>query len=277
MDPVEKAIWFVESRFASDISLEEVASVAGVSRYHLARAFGEATGWPVMGYVRARRLTEAARLLAAGAPDILAVALDAGYGSHEAFTRAFRDQFGVTPEQVRSERSLRKVRLVEAIRMDKSLIVELAEPRFESGRALLIAGLGARYTFEANQGIPLQWQRFGPHIGNIAGQVGTDAYGLCCNFDEDGSFEYIAGVEVSRFSDLPARFSTAQAPAQKYLVFSHRGHVSKLRAVSYTIWDKWLPESGYEPVNAPNFEMYGSEFDPETGSGLVEIWLPVRG
>jgi AraC family transcriptional regulator len=48
-----------------------------------------------MRYVRGRRLTEAAKVLSDGAPDILTVALDAGYGSHEAFTRAFRDQFGV--------------------------------------------------------------------------------------------------------------------------------------------------------------------------------------
>jgi len=43
----------------------------------------------VMRYVRGRQLTEAARCLASGAPDILAIALEAGYGSHEAFTRAF--------------------------------------------------------------------------------------------------------------------------------------------------------------------------------------------
>ena len=55
-----------------------------------------------MRYARARRLTEAARVLAKGAPDILNVALEADYGSHEAFTRAFRDHFGMTPEAVRT-------------------------------------------------------------------------------------------------------------------------------------------------------------------------------
>ncbi len=76
-------------------------AIAGVSRFHMVRAFAAATGLSVMRYVRARRLSEAARALADGAPDILALALEADYGSHEAFTRAFRDHFGVTPEAVR--------------------------------------------------------------------------------------------------------------------------------------------------------------------------------
>jgi AraC family transcriptional regulator len=75
---VGKAIWFIETHFAGDISLDDVASSVGVSRYYLARAFGVATGRSVIGYVRGRRLTEAARSLANGAPDILTVALEAG-------------------------------------------------------------------------------------------------------------------------------------------------------------------------------------------------------
>src|SRR6185437_2247338 len=97
MYPVERALWFIENRLSGDISLQAIAASAGVSSHHLARAFGAATGQSLMRYARGRRLSEAARSLAAGASDILAVALDTGYGSHEAFTRAFREQFGVTP------------------------------------------------------------------------------------------------------------------------------------------------------------------------------------
>jgi AraC family transcriptional regulator len=95
LNPVENALWFIENHFGKEISLENIASVAGVSRFHLSHIFGMATGRSVMNYVRGRRLTEAARNLANGAPDILQVALAAGYGSHEAFTRAFRDLFGL--------------------------------------------------------------------------------------------------------------------------------------------------------------------------------------
>src|SRR5207245_1438328 len=113
MNPVEKALWYVESHFGQEIALDDVASVSGVSPYHLSRAFGTALGHSIMRYVRGRRLTEAARILAGGAPDILAVALDAGYGSHEAFTRAFRDQFGSTPEMIRARGHLNNLDLME--------------------------------------------------------------------------------------------------------------------------------------------------------------------
>jgi len=101
MNPVAKAL-FIESHFATDLTLGEIADVAGVSRFHMVQAFNAVTGHSVMRYVRARRLTEAARALARGALDILTVALDAGYGSHEAFTRAFRDQFSSIPDKVRA-------------------------------------------------------------------------------------------------------------------------------------------------------------------------------
>src|SRR6202046_5812327 len=98
MNPAQKALWFIESHLAEELTLDEIAGVAGVSRFHLVRSFAATTGLSVMRYVRARRLSEAARALAAGAPDILTLALDADYGSHEAFTRALRDHFGTTPE-----------------------------------------------------------------------------------------------------------------------------------------------------------------------------------
>ncbi|SEE48124.1 AraC family transcriptional regulator [Rhizobiales bacterium GAS191] len=275
MNPIEKALWFIENRLTGEISLQAIAHSAGVSNHHLARAFGAATGQSLMRYARGRRLSEAARSLIAGAPDILTVALDAGYGSHEAFTRAFREQFGVTSDYCRSVGSIDQIQLVEPIRMDKSLLIGLAEPHFEELKELLIAGYGARYTFETNQGIPAQWQRFGPHIGNVARQVGPETHGVACNFDNGGSFEYIAGVQVSDFGALPEGFATVRIPAERYAVFRHPEHVSMLRRTHYTIWNKWLPASGMAIADAPNFERYGKEFNPMTGTGPIEVWMPV--
>jgi AraC family transcriptional regulator len=146
MYPVERTLWFIENRLSGDISLRAIAASVGGSSHHLARAFGAATGHSLMRYARGRRLSEAARSLAAGAPDIISVALEAGYGSHEAFTRAFRDQFGITPEECRAAGRLDVLKLVDPIRMDNSLLIDLDEPRFEDCREFLIAGLGARYT-----------------------------------------------------------------------------------------------------------------------------------
>src|SRR5580700_2495019 len=113
MSIAEKAVWIIERNSERNLSLNEIAKSCDVSRSHLANAFGTATGLSVMRYLRARRLSEAARALAGGAPDILSLALDADYGSHEAFTRAFRDHFGVTPEAVRSAKCLDHIKLQE--------------------------------------------------------------------------------------------------------------------------------------------------------------------
>ena len=66
-NPVAKALWYIENNFAGELMLDEIANVAGVSRYHVSRAFGEAIGRPITGYVRGRRLTEAAKALASAA------------------------------------------------------------------------------------------------------------------------------------------------------------------------------------------------------------------
>src|SRR5260370_34222180 len=218
MYPVERALWFIENRISGVISLQAIAASAGVSSHHLARAFGAATGQSLMRYARGHRLSEAARSLVAGAPDILGVALDAGYGSHEAFTRAFREQFGVTPEECRAAGRLDRIKLVEPLRMDKTLLIDLDEPRFEERKGFLIAGIGARYTFATNEGIPGQWRRFAPYIGALPNQDGPETYCVCCNADNSGSFEYIAGVPVRDFADLPEEFTTVRINAQLFAV-----------------------------------------------------------
>src|ERR1700682_3195670 len=132
MNPVGRALWFIESHFAQDITLDEIANAGCASRFHMSRAFGVATGRSIMRYVRGRRLTEAAKSLANGAPDILAVALEAGYGSHEAFTRALPGQFGPAPETGRAHRRLDNIELVEPIKMDQTVLADLQPPRFET-------------------------------------------------------------------------------------------------------------------------------------------------
>jgi hypothetical protein len=54
MNPAQKALWYIEGHFASALTLDEVAAIGGVSRYHMVRAFAAATGLSVMRYVRAR-------------------------------------------------------------------------------------------------------------------------------------------------------------------------------------------------------------------------------
>jgi AraC family transcriptional regulator len=276
MNPVAKALWYIESHFAQEMSLEQIAEVAGVSRHHMSRAFAVAMGVSIQRYVRARRLTQAARSLADGASDILSVALECGYGSHEAFTRAFRDQFGLTPEAVRAQRHLDNVKLVEPIPMEQQRLAALQPPRLVDGKTLLIAGISQRYDNQSSANIPAQWQKFTPHIGHIPGQVARTTYGVLCNSDDTGNIDYICGVEVAEFSTLPPELAHIRIAPQRYAVFAHRDHIATIRSTWHTIWNDWLPSYGYRVVDAPDFERYGEEFDPHTGNGGLEIWIPIQ-
>ena len=275
--PVERALWFVENRLADELSLQSVASAVGVSPHHLARAFASATSRSLMSYARGRRLTEAARRLAGGAGDIMSVALDCGYGSHGAFTRAFREEFGVTPEAFRRSPNGIAIHCTEPMQMDKSKFIELDPPRFQDGERIFVAGLAARYAFEASEGIPGQWQRFAPHIGHVPGQMGPEAYGVSCNFDEAGTFEYLVGVRVRDFTGLPNDLTAMTIEPRRYAVFTHRGHVGALHRVHLTIWNDWAPKSGAKIASAPSFELYTKDFNPMTGLGGIEMWVPVDG
>lgn len=107
-------------------------------------------------------------------------------------------------------------------------LITLSEPRFETIAEFFIAGLGDRFTVDKNEGIVSLWQAFVPHIGRVPNQVNSWNYGLCCNPGEDGSFEYIAGMEVSRVERLPSAFRYFKVPTQNYAVFRHLGHISTI-------------------------------------------------
>ena len=276
MNPVARSLWFIESHYAQELSLEQIAAAAGVSRFHLSRVFGMATGHSVMAYVRGRRLSEAARRLASGASDILALALDLGYGSHEAFTRAFREHFGLTPEAVRAQRHLHGIKLTEAIDMQPSTNIPLASPRFETAPVRLIAGLAQRLSSHDRAAIPALWQRFQPYIGQVPGQSGGVAYGVIYNSDDEGNMDYLCGVEVSGFSALPAELSRLRVPERAYAVFRHTGHVSGIHGTWISIMNEWLPKSDYQADDAPFLERYDASFDGRSGLGGMELWIPIR-
>jgi AraC family transcriptional regulator len=171
------------------------------------------------------------------------------------------------------------VKKMSQAKMKESPAVQLEAPRYENGKPLVIAGLRSRYTTETMSNLPAQWGRFAPYIGKIPGQVGGTAYGACWNLPD--GVDYLTGVEVSSSSELPSEFNVVAIPAQKYAVFSHRDHVSKLRDTLDAIWHKWFPEFGHEAVRgiagAPDFfERYSEEFDPQTGMGGMEVFVPVK-
>lgn len=275
MSVTARALWYIESHLGGDLSLELIARDVGVSRYHLSRAFSTATGCGLALYVRGRRLSEAAKTLLNGAPDILSVALDAGYSSHEAFTRAFRQHFGLTPERARAQQPNTNLNLLEPITMQTASTTRLSPVRTAEHDAMLIFGLSQHYTPQSMGGIPSQWERFLPHFGHLPTQLNKIAYGVICNSDDAGNFDYICSAEVSEFPSHPSEFARLRIPPQTYAVFLHSDHISNVGATCSAIWNQGLPDSGYKAADSPWFERYGEEFNGRTGLGGLEIWIPI--
>ncbi len=159
--------------------------------------------------------------------------------------------------------------------MNSTSLPDVAPERFEMQPPILLAGRVERYDCRSPQGIPGQWQRFLPHLGHIPGQVGKTAYGAVYNFDCDGNFDYMCGVQIEGSPALLEGFQSLQVPKQKYAVFKHSGHVADIRSTIAAIWSKWFPQSGYKTSDAPTLERYGPEFNSATGLGGFEIWVPI--
>lgn len=158
----------------------------------------------------------------------------------------------------------------------------LEAPRFETAPPRLIAGVRASYAFadqRFKQGIPAQWRQLVAVIGQIPG-VSAVAYGLCFDMVGDMSgFDYVAGTEAADVTTLPEGVSHLQLPALTCAVFAHRQHASQFDQTMGAIMRQWLPTSGYRLTGGDGvpdlIERYGEGFDPQSGLGDMELWLPV--
>jgi AraC family transcriptional regulator len=275
--PTDRALWFVESHFAQALGLDEIAEAGGLSRSEMSRAFRRETGIALSAYLRGRRLTEAAKALAAGAASVTEVALACGYGSHEAFGRAFRAEFRMTPAELRRRASLDGLALTAPVRGASNRGAPILSYRFLHGAPLRIAGVKEHLPPHGYPGIPAIWQRFHAEIGVLGIGERVEAFGVVSIARPAGEgFDYLAGVEVKETVDIPRNLATVRIPAQRYAVFPHRGHVAELKATALGVIAEWLPKSRLAASGPPDFiERYAADFDPWTGRGGIEIWVPI--
>ncbi|MDI7776035.1 AraC family transcriptional regulator [Asticcacaulis sp. EMRT-3] len=273
MSLIRKIVWYVEAHLERNPDLAEISRATDASRFHITRLFAAVSQRPLMAYVRARRLSQAAKaLMVAG--DILDVAVANGYGSHAAFTRAFRAEFGMSPKDLRLSGNLAALALTEPFSMTEIKTLPTQTPRLVDGAAMTIAGLAHAYTMTQLTGIPGQWQAFRDHFGHIDGQVGGVCYGVSYDFKPDG-LTYMSGVEIDGSGILPDGFSTIKIPSGRYAIFEHHGHVSGISDTWRAIYDAWLANAGLKPQYTPSFERMDERFDGHTGIGVIEIWVPV--
>ncbi len=276
MPLTNQVLFMIERNLNRNLNLGELAKSCGVSRFHLAHAFGEMTGFSVMEYVRRRRLSSAACALASGAAGILDVALETGYNSHEAFSRAFKAEFGATPDQVRAAESTDGLMLLEPLKPKELPAIKLEPPRFDDVAELRFVGLSEPCRYGETQHIPSQWQRFmsGPYAA-IEHKAKGIPVGISMAAEVDGELNYACAAEVSRFGEIPQGLIKVTLPPAQYAVFAHNDHITTLHTTYVVIWNDWFPASGKTPAEAPGFERHNSTFDTRTGRGGVTIWIPL--
>lgn len=276
---------YIEDNLLKRFTVADVARAAGYSAYHYCRLFNSLTGDSVMGYARKRRLTVAAQALINGAKSrLIDLALDCGFESQAAFTRAFKRHFGVPPGALR--RSGRTWLPRCRWPLDAAALAHLAEtvtmePKFKERGDINFVGLRQDVEPGKSADGPGVWRRLRPSIGKIPHRRGAHALGLVEVIDKDsGVFAYSAGVEVDRIADVPPGLTGKTLAGGRFAVFTHKLASSDIgaelrRSFGY-IYGTWVPKSGVKLRAYYDLELYDHRFDSKTISGEVDIWVPVK-
>ena len=276
-----KAINFIEQNLESKLTLSQVAAEVAMSSWYFSRLFSMLAGMPFGDYVRRRKLSEAANRLMSGEESILDVALRYEFASQQSFTRAFTQCFGCSPGE------MRKANQIPA-NLQEVLIVSLNDSQPKSlSEAPVITQISEMYlcgpvnAFDMQSrvsGIPALWAEFVPRMMEIEGRVGDQTYGACISAGEHGEiFQYQAAVRVESDAKTPVGFEKVRVPEGSYAVFTHKGSAATIKDSMEYIWTLWLPGNGkWQHRSAPDFEFYDERFDPETGQGEMEIYVPVK-
>ena len=152
-------------------------------------------------------------------------------------------------------------------------------PAVFDGAPILLLGRQERYSLtDLHQHIPVHWAWFGPRIVEIGGRLGDDTFGLCSD-STDEAMSYFCGVRIPVIVPTPPDLVTIAVPALRYTVFPHTGPVDSLSQTIVAAFGKALPAAGFAPYRAAGvpdlLERYGPDFNPQTGLGTIEIWIPV--
>ena len=283
---LEKTLEFVENNLTSYFTLDELCRVNGFSRCHFSKMFHVFTGYTISGYIRGRRLSEAAKLLSRTDKKIIEIALDYQFSSQDAFTRSFSNTFGISPARYRKDKtSVKVVRPLDAQNIIWTYGGREMKPEIVELKSMLICGM----VYEGknlNGEIGDLWREFSKRQHEIvSAKDNMKSYGICepveenvenLDLEEPNNFKYLAGVEVEDKNNLPEGMSVWEVTHSKYAIFTHIGTVEELGDTYKGIYSKWLPESGYEAVYEYDFELYDKDFKPNQKESKMYIYVPVK-
>lgn len=284
---VQRGIDFIEEHLAEDIDLHDVSRVAGVSHWHFLRMFKALTNETLKSYIRSRRLADARRSLVTSDDSILTVAFAAGFESQEAFTRAFKRAFGVTPARYR--RLGDEHLFLEKVRIDADYLEHIhrgvsLEPELEEAPARTMVGMATRFYDTSSERnnigdkLPPLWAGFMSRYGEVAQQGRRVAYGVIRQAAPGSEqLEYVAAAQIhGRDNSVPSGMVEVEIPSATYATFEHRGLPTEIDLTVSYIYSTWLMQSGMRHTYGPDLEVYDERYQPDSPSSVVLYAIPVR-
>lgn len=284
LDRLNEAMAHIEHDVADEIDVRQLARIARTSEYHFRRLFSALAGIPLSEYVRRRRLTLAAGEVLAGQRSLLDIAITYGYGSGEAFARAFRSVHGVGPAEARRSGAT----LRSQPRMTFHLTIEGSTPmdyRIVDKDAFRLIG----YATE----IPLVYEGQNEAITRFVSTIGEQDLARLKDLSDQEPRGIVAAVEpidqsgraegspvaylhgVVSDSAAPEGTTERAVPAGTWAVFAGRGKAPE--AIQYLwrdVFTQWFPSNPYRSVAGP--EILRTELSDDGVEMDYELWLPVE-
>lgn len=287
-ESLEQAVIYIENHLGYNIKVEDVAKAAGYSYYHLNRQFTAILGESIGSYIKKRRLADASKKLLYSDLKIIDIAIEYGFDSPEAFSRAFKAIYKVSPQSYRQNRL--DIFIGGKERLDTGLLDHLVRnvtvhPRIVELPEIRIAGIRGETTLRDNRLREL-WDRTNSLYKQIPNRIpGGRSLGICeaCaentlyTMNDDILFTEVAGTEVSSFDGLTEPFVQKIIPGGRYAVFTHRGTLRMLPQTFDYIWGTWFLTTKEELDWREDFELYDERFlGYDHPDSEVDLYIPVR-
>lgn len=288
IDQVEKAIIYIENNLHENIKVEEIAGAASYSYYHFHRIFQALVGESVGNYLRKRRITKAAYDLIYTDKRIIDIAMYYQFESQEAFTRAFKVSYGVSPKvyrQNRLQQFIGEKKELTCIRIRHLQDGVTFEPEIKVITRKKIVGVKGLTSLREVR-IPDIWKVFLSRVSEIKNKKRDCPYFSICEvnlgfdmnkFNEDTEYSELVGVEVEDFNNIPENMETRVIEEGKYAVFTHKGSTNKLGITYDYIWGTWVPCSGAEVDFRDDFEVHDKRFlGADNEESQLDIYIPIK-
>jgi AraC family transcriptional regulator len=276
---LDKVITFIGKHLDDELNLTQLSQLACFSKYHFHRLFTVYTGLSLQQFIRWLRLKRAAHQLVVDRDKtIIEIAMNAGFESHEAFTRAFKQACGSTPSDFRADADWSfwerpPYFLPEWENKTMNVLIKNQPER----RLAVLEHRGAPEKLGDSIHKLLSWAKSQPM--DLSPKAG-EAFGFAYDdpqITEPEAFRFDLGLRVPEKIKLEGNLIEKRLPAGRYAVAVHKGPAETISDTVYGLYRDWLPSSGEELGDLPCIFCYYN-FDNEVAATerLTECWLLLK-